>query len=246
MYGGVPPCPSSAREIDNEAITGAACIYGPGPCEEFIFGVRAVDLGLDSVGIDNSYCRCESGCPPFPGGGKATEWTYELAISERGGPYQVFATLQEGDWDNNRYVHRFRSSYELAMIRMQVYEDEALIGTAYSTYPVRIQGRLRVREERMMETGPGLKGVTLDVQTPSLGSSEINFEVEEPVEVRIAVYDARGRCVRRLMNGLVGPGEHTVSWDGRDNKGQQVTSGVFFLRMESGGQGLTRKVVVAR
>jgi len=53
--------------------------------------------------------------------------------------------------------------------------------------------------------------------------------------VLLAVYNVAGRLVRTLVDGSVGPGYHSVVWDGRDQNGVEVGSGVYFCRMETPG-----------
>ena len=64
--------------------------------------------------------------------------------------------------------------------------------------------------------------------------------------MRLAIYDAQGRCVRVLVNGLKEPGREVVRWDGRDGFGRQQRNAVYLARMVAGGNTWTRKLVLAR
>ena len=65
-------------------------------------------------------------------------------------------------------------------------------------------------------------------------------------DASISVYDARGTRVRELRSGFVLAGEHAVEWDGRDDAGRAVASGVYFCRLRSGGGEAIRKLVLVR
>ena len=52
---------------------------------------------------------------------------------------------------------------------------------------------------------------------------------------RLAIFDARGRLVRTLLDGGLAAGDHVVAWDGRDDSGRAAPSGVYFSRLASGG-----------
>ncbi len=65
-----------------------------------------------------------------------------------------------------------------------------------------------------------------------------------PVSVSLRVYDIRGRCVRSLFEGSVPPGLHTVVWNGRDDRGRPVPSGVYLSVLQSGGFTATRKMLL--
>jgi flagellar hook assembly protein FlgD len=67
-----------------------------------------------------------------------------------------------------------------------------------------------------------------------------------PVPVQINIYDVKGRHVRRLVHGTQEPGVYTTLWDGRDDRGTAVHSGVFFYRLQAGSTTRTRKMVLLR
>lgn len=64
------------------------------------------------------------------------------------------------------------------------------------------------------------------------------------VHVRLSVYDIRGRMVKTLVDGHRTPGRHSVQWDGQDDRGVSLGSGVYFYRLEAGDFVQTRKLVI--
>lgn len=62
----------------------------------------------------------------------------------------------------------------------------------------------------------------------------------------IAVYDAAGRVVRTLFVGRRSGGEHRLEWDGRDDSGRKVASGVYFVRVHTANASVGRKLVLLR
>jgi hypothetical protein len=74
----------------------------------------------------------------------------------------------------------------------------------------------------------------------------IHYTVSEAARVRLAIYDARGRLVRTLVDGPATSGAHTVVWHGRDNRGGSAPSGVYFVRLTSGKQARTSKIVLLK
>jgi dipeptidase len=83
---------------------------------------------------------------------------------------------------------------------------------------------------------------------PNPFSSEtmIVYEVSEGCEVRICIYASGGELIRTLVDGKHPPGKHSTVWDGRDDKGQKVGSGVYFCRMMAGGRTVVRKLALIR
>jgi aminopeptidase YwaD len=76
---------------------------------------------------------------------------------------------------------------------------------------------------------------------PLTGWGAIQYALPRGSEVRLAVYDASGRCLRTLVQGWMGAGRRTVSWDSRG-----LVPGVYFCRLEAGGASRTRKLVVLK
>jgi flagellar hook assembly protein FlgD len=49
--------------------------------------------------------------------------------------------------------------------------------------------------------------------------------------------------VRTVVEGSFSEGDHTAAWDGRDSQGHRVSPGTYFVRLQTGGESVTRKVV---
>lgn len=65
----------------------------------------------------------------------------------------------------------------------------------------------------------------------------------QPIE--LGVYDTAGRLVRRLSEGIREAGPQRLFWDGRANGGRRLSAGVYFLRLTTERQELSRKLVIA-
>ncbi len=61
----------------------------------------------------------------------------------------------------------------------------------------------------------------------------ISFDLSRPSAVSLEIYDLRGLMVRRLVQGNLSARHHTVTWDGRNETGQQVPSGTYLYRLRS-------------
>jgi len=82
------------------------------------------------------------------------------------------------------------------------------------------------------------------VPNPMVSSSKIFYQVPAEVPVRITLYNASGRKVRSLVNKRVKAGNHSVSFDRRDDTGRLLPSGTYFIRMESDGYSAVKKLLV--
>ena len=74
----------------------------------------------------------------------------------------------------------------------------------------------------------------------------IAYALPEESDVLLEVLDVAGRRVATLVDGPVGPGRAEAPWDLRDSSGEQVAAGIYFVRLEAGGESLTNKLVVIK
>jgi hypothetical protein len=78
-------------------------------------------------------------------------------------------------------------------------------------------------------------------------STVISYQLPERAEIRLNVYDIRGRLVQELVNGFVEAGAHSVQWDGKNTLGQGVPSGVYFYILDTDrGYRTTRKMAILK
>ncbi len=77
-------------------------------------------------------------------------------------------------------------------------------------------------------------------------TTDVAYRVSSTAPVELHVYDAAGRLVKDLHDGPASPGPHIANWDGTDESGRRVASGVYFCRLVASGVTQTRKMVVIR
>lgn len=74
----------------------------------------------------------------------------------------------------------------------------------------------------------------------------IRYRLPHAGHVRLTVFNLAGQMVAELVNGSEPAGEHAVVWDGRDEHGRRVASGLYFYKLESGELNATRKMVLVQ
>ena len=74
--------------------------------------------------------------------------------------------------------------------------------------------------------------------------TQIKFELPEATLVKIVVYNASGQEIVTLEEGPFQAGTWTTFWDGRDQKGQTLSSGTYFYQIKAGEQVMTRKMTL--
>jgi len=77
-------------------------------------------------------------------------------------------------------------------------------------------------------------------------TTQIQFDIATAGKARLIIYDVLGRQVRTLVNGEFPVGKFTVTWDGRNNTKQMVSTGVYFVRMISDDYVFVKKMTLLR
>lgn len=113
------------------------------------------------------------------------------------------------------------------------------------------------RVDLIWEQGPPRQGRVPDVfalhpshPNPFAATTVISYDIPAQssgaTDVQVAVYNIHGQLVRVLERSRREPGRYLVQWDGRDENGNSVSSGVYFYKLMAGGLTLVRKLAVLR
>jgi hypothetical protein len=98
-----------------------------------------------------------------------------------------------------------------------------------------------------------------EVQSPLLGQpsvtpnpfnpqTSLRFEIggSQAAHTEVVIYDLRGRAVRNLFRGTLDPGPRTMNWNGRDDNGRSLPSGIYLTMVRAAGEMKTVKMTLAR
>lgn len=105
-----------------------------------------------------------------------------------------------------------------------------------SGYVTAVDGAPPVASSRLLRNYPN----------PFNPRTTVHFTLSRDGQVLLRAFDARGRLVRTLVDSFVAAGSRSVEWDGRDDRGGAVASGTYFLRLEAGGDFMTRPVTLLK
>jgi hypothetical protein len=103
-----------------------------------------------------------------------------------------------------------------------------------------------VREERKPENLPEKFVLHQNYPNPFNPSTKIEFSLSERARVRLEIYDITGRRVKRLLDEELSSGHWSIVWDGEDDRGTKVASGVYFYRLIASQFTQTRKMVIIK
>ena len=106
-------------------------------------------------------------------------------------------------------------------------------------------------EHLLAATRPEKTQLLANYPNPFNPETWIPYELSEPNEVRIRIYDVRGRLVKDLQLGHQPAGYYTsrsraAYWDGRNDIGERVASGIYFYQLQADNTSLLRKMVILK
>ncbi|MDI6791402.1 MAG: DUF2341 domain-containing protein [bacterium] len=98
---------------------------------------------------------------------------------------------------------------------------------------------------------PVKPGLGQNYPNPLNPETYIPFSLSKQCQAAIQIYDLAGHLVRTIDLGKKNPGiylnrEQAAYWDGRDNDGREVSSGIYFYRLNAGDTVITRKMIVLK
>lgn len=77
-------------------------------------------------------------------------------------------------------------------------------------------------------------------------TTTISFTLAKPGKTTLTIYNLKGQQIKRLVNEELPSGMHNVIWNGKDEKGRNVASGVYFYRLQSGNYQATQKMLLVK
>jgi hypothetical protein len=77
-------------------------------------------------------------------------------------------------------------------------------------------------------------------------TTTIEFELNIDSWVQMTIYDIRGQIVRNLKDELMTAGQNAIVWNGKDDMGNTVKSGIYFIQLSSENTRLVRKMILQK
>lgn len=119
-----------------------------------------------------------------------------------------------------------------------VFMQNAMHALLYSS----VFGPTGIEDDTVLPAGNNLQATPNPFNPMTL----IRYSIGQPGPVRLDVYNILGQRVKNLMKQTLDSGVYQVEWDGRDQNGNPVSSGVYFLRMNTAHEVTSRKILLLK
>jgi hypothetical protein len=116
------------------------------------------------------------------------------------------------------------------------------------------EGESEIVEIGFMYLGTGTKddilsnktGLLSNYPNPFNPTTTIKFNIEQNEQVKMEIYNLKGQKVKTLVEDKLEAGKYTITWNGKDDNGKSVSSGIYFYKMNSGKFTSTKKMILMK
>jgi len=167
----------------------------------------------------------------------------------------TFTIFRPLDWIGlNRYsgvlaqggMHDLQLTLDTTGLPEATYHAE-IVFTSNAGVPVIVPVTLVVEPDlSTLSTTPETVSLAANQPNPFNPSTVIRFNLPKSGVVDLAVFDASGRLVKRLLSGNQSAGPHQVVWNGTDDMGRQLASGLYLYRLRGCGETICRKMLLLK
>ncbi|NQV19735.1 MAG: carboxypeptidase regulatory-like domain-containing protein [Armatimonadetes bacterium] len=155
-----------------------------------------------------------------------------IVSPDANGGYSI--TLAPGTYDVTASLDGYEPETAAGVV---VTSGNTTSGIDFILEPVVSSGEIIVADTRLTGNFPN----------PFNPSTTISFETTNSRELsRIEIYNLKGQKVKTLMEKILPAGNHSVVWNGKDENGKSVTSGVYFYKMRTGEYFSTKKMILLK
>lgn len=93
---------------------------------------------------------------------------------------------------------------------------------------------------------PLQNGIVSMYPNPFNPALTVDYALRQDAEIKLAIYNSRGQLVKTIHRGALPKGSHRAGWDGKDDRGKQSSSGIYFVRLVIGSESFTGKLILSQ
>jgi hypothetical protein len=203
--------------------------------------MQAVDV--DNDGTDEIAVCIDGNFIILKFSGSQNHQTYEVYYIKQnefntGEEYQVYVGATMYDRRNAGEYEILISMYHSIEVQPNIYNTRYVtkIYKPDSTTSINDAGEILPNTTMLYQNYPN----------PFNPQTKINFELNKLEKVSIKVYNVLGKEIKQLLQENLPSGEHNIQWDGKDNLGITLPSGVYFIQMIAGSYQKTIKTILLK
>ena len=172
------------------------------------------------------------------------QWTASTQLNNKG--FQIERKSGNADYQAVAFIKGEGTTSEQ---KTYTYKDQDLEEGKY-TYRLKqidLDGSVNYSNEVNVSVEmPASFNLSQNYPNPFNPSTTINFSLPQKSEVKLIVYDILGKEVKTLINGNREAGSYEIKWNGLNNNGQSVATGIYIYRISAGTFGAEKKMILMK
>ncbi len=248
------------RPTTSQQTGGIVTKFGTGPATGYGLFFRGDQNGVVDgfIGKDNSFVRVRSNKSIPLNQYTHIAMTYDgtrMKVFIDGGPAGSTATTGAIDQNNVRLTIGARDNdgtmqefFQGQIDELAIYNRALLNGEIAAIFAAGSDGNCKSitgTEEDLIET-PNEIHLSQNYPNPFNPDTEIQFQLPASSHILLNIYNTNGQQIRTLVDGVQQAGLHTFVWNGQDNNGKPLASGIYLYRLQTGSFSQVRKMTLLR
>lgn len=184
-------------------------------------------------------------------GGIILKWTTQSEVNNLG--FNIYRSLKEGEGYTKINEKLIEGAGTSSVAHSYTYKDKRLLNDTTYWYKIEdmsltgkgtMHGPISITTKS--EPVPTVFKLSQSYPNPFNPTTTIRYQLPEKSLVNLKIYNILGQLIRTLVDDEKAAGYYTIQWDGRDDSGKTVGSGIYFYRLEAGSFIQTRKALFLR
>ena len=181
--------------------------------------------------------------------GLTPQWSAKFGNNDgyntQGSDYQfVFPAVSSFDWTQYTLDLIVPTGVVALETRLHVYST--FVGTVYFDDLDVEKITTTTGVKTVSGNSPHIFDLSNNYPNPFNPSTKINYSVPKDGMVSLVVFNVVGQRVRTLANGPMAAGQYSITWDGRNDAGSVLSSGVYFYRLQAGEMAIVKKMLLLK
>jgi hypothetical protein len=159
-------------------------------------------------------------------------------------PFSMGTPVFSGSFDWTEAVFDLEAYSGTVRIRFVFGSDDAECGEGWYIDDIHLECDLPVSNAEYFS--PGILTMDQNSPNPFNPNTQISFSLPKAQAAQLSIYNLKGQLIKRLVDTTLPAGKNTISWDGTDERGRAVSSGIYSYRLLSEGEIIVRKMLLMK
>lgn len=179
---------------------------------------------------------------------------YRFPVAQHNNPNNwdlIADAVQDTFYTDNGWINLPNNIYQFAITSLHTNEIESIAAFSANVEKVSAASQPnQIEQTAVLLQGNYPNPFDLSYQGKTIGTT-ISFEIKQELldqdkTIELVIYNMKGQLVKKLIDDALLKGKHSVVWNGNDENGNLVSSGVYYYKLKFGDQSQTKKMLLLK